>query len=71
MNSNYNYSDFTGMRLTANNELQRYETRRYESRRDQEQLQLQPVATPAKHADDEKRIEAMLLSHSKYHIYCE
>ena len=61
MNSNYNYSDFSGIRLTANNESQRYD----------QQLELQQVTTQTKDTTEEKRIEAMLLSHSRYHIYCE
>jgi hypothetical protein len=61
MNSNYNYSDFSGIRLTANNESQRYD----------QQLELQQVSTQSYESQEEKRIEAMLLSHSKYHIYCE
>jgi hypothetical protein len=61
MNSNYNFSDFSGIRLTANNESQRYD----------QQLQQQQVSTQAIESAEEKRIEAMLLSHSKYHIYCE
>ncbi len=61
MNSNYNYSGFSGVPLTANNESQRYD----------QQLELQQVTTQSKELEEEKRIEAMLLSHSKYHIYCE
>ena len=61
MNSNYNYSDFSGIHLTANNESQRYDQRQ----------QLQQVSTQAFESQEEKRIEAMLLSHSKDHIYCE
>ena len=61
MNSNYNYSDFSGIHLTTNNESQRYDQRQ----------QLQQVSTQASESQEEKRIEAMLLSHSKYHIYCE
>ena len=61
MNSNYNYSDFSGIHLTANNESQRYD----------QQRELQQVTTQPYESQEEKRIEAMLLSHSKYHIYCE
>ena len=61
MNSNYNYSDFSGIHLTANNETQRYD----------QQLELQQVSTQSIDSAEEKRIEAMLLGHSKYHIYCE
>jgi len=61
MNSNYNFSDFSGIRLTANNETQRYEQR----------LEQQQVSSQSLESAEEKRIEAMLLSHSKYHIYCE
>ena len=61
MNSNYNFSGFSGIQLTANNESQRYD----------QQLELQQVSTQSIDSPEEKRIEAMLLSHSKYHIYCE
>ncbi len=61
MNSNYNFSDFSGIHLTANNESQRYD----------QQLEQQQVSTQSIDSPEEKRIEAMLLSHSKYHIYCE
>jgi len=61
MNSNYNYSDFSGIHLTANNETQRYD----------QQRERKQVSTQSYESQEEKRIEAMLLSHSKYHIYCE
>ncbi|MCW8941749.1 MAG: hypothetical protein OQK93_01085 [Gammaproteobacteria bacterium] len=61
MNSNYNYSDFSGIHLTANNETQRYD----------QQRELKQVSKQSYESQEEKRIEAMLLSHSKYHIYCE
>jgi hypothetical protein len=61
MNSNYNFSDFSASHLTANNEPQRYD----------QQLELQQVSTQSIDSAEEKRVEAMLLSHSKYYIYCE
>ena len=61
MNNSYNYSDFDGVSLTANNELDHYSS----------QLELQQVSTYSQESATEKRIEQMLLSHSKYYVYCE
>ena len=61
MNDNYNCSDFAGMSLTGNNELEPYGS----------QLELKQVSTYSQETATEKRIEHMLLSHSKYYIYCE
>ena len=61
MNDHYNYSDFAGMNLTASNELESYGS----------QLELQKLSTYSEESPAEKRIEHMLLSHSKYYIYCE
>jgi hypothetical protein len=60
MNSNYNYSDFSGIRLTANNESQHYD----------KQLDLQPVTTESVRPQDEQ-YENMLFSDSRYYKYCE
>lgn len=60
MNSNYNYSDFSGIRLTANNESQQYDR----------QLDLEPVTTESVRAQDEQ-YENMLFSDSRYYKYCE
>lgn len=61
MNSNYNYSDFAGIRLSANNELDYRESQ-------QDSLQVVPRA---QEVATEQRIEQMLFCHSKYYIYCE
>ncbi len=61
MSNNYNTSDFVGMSLTANNELEPYDS----------QLELQQVSTNSQESPTEIRIEHMLLSHSKYYVYCE
>ena len=61
MSNNYNSSDFVGMSLTANNELEPYDS----------QLELQQVSTHSQESPTEIRIEHMLLSHSKYYVYCE
>ena len=61
MSNNYNNSDFVGMSLTANNELEPYDS----------QLELQQVSTHSQESPTEIRIEHMLLSHSKYYVYCE
>ena len=61
MSNNYNSSDFVGMSLTANNELEPYDS----------QLELQQVSTYSQESSTEKHIEHMLLSHSKYYVYCE
>jgi hypothetical protein len=61
MNNSYNYSDFDGISLNANNELDHYRP----------QLELQQVSTYAQESATEQRIEHMLLSHSKYYVYCE
>lgn len=61
MNNSYNYSDFIGMGLTANNEVDHYST----------QPELQQVSTQPKESSADKHIEEMLLNHSRYHIYCE
>ena len=61
MNNSYNYSDFEGVNLTANNELDHYSS----------QLELQQVSTHSQESATEKHIEQMLLSHSKYYVYCE
>ncbi len=61
MSNNYNTSDFVGMSLTANNELEPYDS----------QLELQQVSTHSQESPTEIRIEHMLLSHSKYYVYCE
>lgn len=60
MNNKHNYADFVGMSLTSNDEFEPYG---YEP-----ELQL---ATYEFETPQEKRIENMLLNHSKYHIYCE
>ena len=61
MNNSYNYSDLDGVSLTANNELDHYSS----------QLELQQASTYSQESATEKRIEQMLLSHSKYYVYCE
>lgn len=61
MSNNYNTSDFVGMSLTANNELEPYDS----------QLELQQVSTYSQESPTEIRIEHMLLNHSKYYVYCE
>lgn len=61
MNNSYNYSDFAGISLTSNNEL---EHRRL-------QPELAQVSTYTEESPTEKRIEHMLLSHSRYYVYCE
>jgi hypothetical protein len=61
MNNNYNYSDFDGIRLTANNELAQNGTRQKS-----EQLRTHSYETPS-----EKQIEEMLLRHNKFYVYCE
>ncbi len=61
MSNNYNTSDFVGMSLTANNELEPYDS----------QLELQQVSTYSQESQTEIRIEHMLLNHSKYYVYCE
>jgi hypothetical protein len=61
MSNNYNSSDYAGMSLNANNELEPYDS----------QLELQQVSSFSQESPTEKRIEHMLLSHSKYYVYCE
>jgi len=61
MNTNYNYSDFSELNLTSNNDSQRYE----------KQLELRQIPSHAEESNEEKHIIEMLLSHSKYHVYCE
>ena len=61
MNNTYNYSDFSGATLTANNEPEYYRSK----------PELQQVSAHAQESPSEKRIEDMLLSHSKYYVYCE
>lgn len=61
MNNTYNYSDFNGVVLTANNELEPYRA----------EPQLQQVTTHAQETPYEKHIEDMLLNHSRYYVYCE
>lgn len=61
MSDNYNNSDFVGMSLTANNKLEPYDSH----------LELQQVSTCSQESPTEMRIEHMLLSHSKYYVYCE
>ena len=61
MNNSYNYSGFDGVSFTANNELDHYNS----------QAELQQVSTHSQESATEIRIEHMLLSHSKYYIYCE
>ena len=61
MSNNYNSSDFVGMSLTDNNQLEPYDS----------QLELQQVSTHSQESQTEIRIEHMLLSHSKYYVYCE
>lgn len=61
MNNTYNYSDFSGVALTANNELDPYRST----------PELQQVTTHAQESPNEKHIEDMLMSHSKYYVYCE
>jgi len=61
MNNSYNYSDFSGISLTSNNEL--------EYQRSQPELQQRSTHTAG--SSIEKRIENMLLSHNKFYIYCE
>lgn len=61
MNNNYNYSDFAGLSLTANNELDYYGS----------QKQSRQVSIDSQESPTEKRIENMLLNHNKYHVYCE
>jgi hypothetical protein len=61
MNNNYNFSDFAGLSLTANNELDHYGS----------QKQSRQVSIDSQESPAEKRIDNMLLSHNKYHVYCE
>ncbi len=61
MNNSYKFSDFDGVSLNANNELDNYSS----------QLELQQVSTYVQESATEQRIEHMLLSHSKYYVYCE
>jgi hypothetical protein len=64
MNNNFNYSDFAGIRLTANNELDRNSAQN----RSQQQTK---VITHSYETPTEKQIEEMLLSHNKFYVYCE
>jgi len=61
MNDNYNYSDFAGINLTANNESQHHGS----------QQELRQVSSSSQESATVKRIENMLLSHNKYYVYCE
>ena len=61
MNNSYNYADFIGMNLKSDDH---FETQAY-------QAELQPVATQSQDQTIDNRIENMLFSHHKYHIYCE
>lgn len=61
MNNSYNYSNFDEVSLNTDNELDHYST----------QLELQQVSASVQESPTEQRIEHMLLSHSKYYIYCE
>lgn len=61
MNSSYNYADFAGVSLSANNELEHQRL----------QPELQQVSTQSAESYSEKRIENMLFSHSKFYVYCE
>jgi hypothetical protein len=61
MNNSYNYADFAGISLSSNNELE------YQ----RPQPELQQRSTHSADSSIEKRIENMLLSHSKFYVYCE
>jgi hypothetical protein len=61
MNNSYNYADFSGVSLSSNNELEHQRS----------QPELQQVSTHSAESSSEKRIENMLLSHSKFYVYCE
>lgn len=61
MNRNYNYSDFVGMDMSASNKLKHYKSAQ----------KIQQKSMPSSQSDIEKRIENMLLSHSRYYVYCE
>jgi hypothetical protein len=65
MNSNYNYSDFAGIRLTANNELD------HNVSHASSQQKLEKAFTHSYETPSEKQIEEMLLSHNKFYVYCE
>jgi hypothetical protein len=65
MNSNYNYSDFAGIRLTANNELD------HSNSPNSPQQKREKVFTHSYETPTERQIEEMLLSHNKFYVYCE
>lgn len=61
MNSKYNTSDFVGMNLTATKQIEHFEN----------QQRLQQVSVSSSNSVTEKRIEDMILSHSRYYVYYE
>lgn len=61
MNSKYNLSDFVGMNMTASNDKRHYSS----------QYNTQQASMSSDESVTEKRIEDMLLSHSRYYVYCE
>ena len=61
MNRKYNYSDFVGMDMTSSNRLKHYKSAQKTSQ----------MSLPSYESATEKRIEDMLLSHNRYHVYCE
>lgn len=60
MNNSYNLTDFIGMSITSSEEFEPYG---YSSELEQADLY--------EEHSREAKIENMLLSHSKYYIYCE
>jgi len=61
MNNTINYADFIEMSVTSDEEFEPYG---YSS-------ELETGSSNTYESANEKRIENMLLSHSKYHVYCE
>ena len=58
---NYNYANFAVTPPASVNQQEAYDS----------QLQLQQVPAYTEASPAEKRIENMLLSHSRYYVYCE
>lgn len=61
MNNSYNYADFAGISLSSNNELEH----------SRPQPELQQVSSYSSESSADRHIEDMLLSHSRYYVYCE